>query len=239
VTAIVADHRDRESTLRAFERLNGLRTGTLVPDTDRSNRSLTWPEVESIRALNVRFRAEGLGNQLYNKVVRFGAVEYLKRRQPEDAEPRITTPAWASEQAAAISTEIVNGIRASGVRVVGELEALAPAPSAGQGTAAGATSRAGEPETGSVAVSVAADITATTAVGVVLATGLARGAKSVAGLETAWPDGPLDPDQRMPRPQVEPLELARLSTPLLAVVLVRRVAGGITTRIRLPWRRRG
>ena len=79
-------------------------------------------------------------------------------------------------------------------------------------------------------------IGATAALGIVLASGLARDAASVAGVEEAWPDGPLDRGTPPPRPRVEPLELARVSTPLLGLVLVRRLLGAAVSRLPLPRR---
>ena len=54
VTVVALDKHDHDFALRAFERLTGLRAGTLVSTPDVTNRSLTMPEVESIRAFNVR-----------------------------------------------------------------------------------------------------------------------------------------------------------------------------------------
>ena len=60
VTAIVVDDRDHQFVLRTFERLLGLRDGTLEAHRDLANRSLTLPEVEAVRAFNVAFKAEQL-----------------------------------------------------------------------------------------------------------------------------------------------------------------------------------
>jgi hypothetical protein len=235
LTAIVVDGADRDRVLRTLESMVGLRAGTLIPEPELSNRSLTLAEVETIRAFNAAFRAEGLGTQLHAKVMRFGAAELMKRRTPEPAEPRIQTPSWAVDRAAEVGREIVEGIRSSGVRVVGDLASLV-APSSR--AAGGAVRKA-------PAVSVAARraaeeawprIGATAALGIVLASGLARDASSVAGVEDAWPDGPLDRGALPPRPRVEPLELARVSTPLLGLVLVRRLVGAAASRLPLPRR---
>jgi hypothetical protein len=231
VTVIVGDERDHERQLRVFECLLGLREGTLVPEANLGNRSLTWPEVESLRAFNAAFRAEGLGTQLHTKVVRFGSAELLKQRTPAPGEPRIQTPAWALERAAAIQAEIVDGIAKSGVRVLGDLAALAGAPAFAGAPARAADASAAPPAAYDVDA-VWSDVGATMALGVVLASGLARGDASKAWQQIPWPDGPLPIGARPPRARVEPLELARVSTPLLGLILVRRLTGAAVGRLR-------
>lgn len=227
VTVVVGDERDHEHQLRVFEGLLGLRDGTLVPEANLGNRSLTWPEVESLRAFNAAFRTEGLGTQLHTKVVRFGSAELLKQRTPAAGEPRIHTPAWALERAAAIQREIVDGIAKSGADVIGNLGSLAAAGSP-------------QPETAVADYDIDAvwsDVGATMALGVVLASGLARGDASKAWKQIPWPDGPLPGGARPPRARVEPLELARVSTPLLGLILARRLTGAALARLR-PAKRR-
>jgi hypothetical protein len=137
---------------------------------------------------------------------------------------------------------MVDGLRGSGVRVVGDLEQLAePVPVAAPGAEEGAA--ASVADTASVADAarrtsdeVWAEIGARASVGIVLASGLARGAASRAGSEVAWPDGPIPAGPRLPPARVEPLELARLSTPLLGYVLVRRLIGSVVSRLPLPRR---
>ncbi|HUG29252.1 MAG TPA: hypothetical protein VMQ65_01890 [Candidatus Limnocylindria bacterium] len=224
VSVIVADEADRDRPLRLFESLTGLLDGTLVPENDLSNRSLRLPEIETVRAFNLAYRAEGLGTMLHTKVMRFGAAEHLKRRVPGANEPRIETPAWALERADAVAREIVDGIARSGVRVIGDLESLA-APTAAASTDGGITADAAW-----------ADIGAQTAMGIVLASGLARGSQAAAGADVAWPDGSVGRLEAPPRARVEPLELARISTPLLGLVLLRRLAAGLVSRVPLPRR---
>jgi hypothetical protein len=235
LTAIVVDGADRDRVLRVLESMVGLRGGTLVPEPDLSNRSLTFAEVETIRAFNVAFRSEGLGTQLHAKVMRFGAAELMKRRAPERDEPRIQTPAWAADRAAEVEREIVEGIKSSGVPVIGDLSSLTTSSQPTSTKAASAWSLK------TAAARRAADaawptIGATASLGIVLASGLARDASSVADVVEAWPDGPLDRGTPPPRPRVEPLELARVSTPLLGLVLVRRLLGAAASRLPLPRR---
>lgn len=228
VTAIVADESDRESLLRTFEAFVGLRAGTLVPEAELGNRSLTAAEVEIVRAFNLAFRAEGLGTQLHTKVMRFGAAEQLKRREPGPEEPRIETPAWALEKAGEVAREIRDGLRASGVRVVGDLESITATPTA----AAGAAKSTSEAAAAATPDDVWAEAGARASLGILLASGLARGAKSKAGSAVLWPDGAIDWGPPPPRARVEPLELARISTPLLGLVLLRRLVGSAVGRLR-------
>jgi hypothetical protein len=226
VIVLVGDERDHARQLRTFEELLGLRDGSLVPEPTLSNRSLTLPEVEALRAFNAAFRAEGLGTPLHTKVIRFGAAELLKQRTPPPGEPRIETPDWAIERATEVGREIIGGIDKLGVRVVGDLDALSIRPAR--------TARA----KGVVydADAASADIGATMALGVVLASGLARGSAPQSWKDIAWPDGPIPRGAPPPRARVEPLELARVSTPLLGLILVRRLIGAAAARVR-PVRR--
>jgi hypothetical protein len=125
VTVVVIDEADHEHVLRVFEAMLGIADRTLEAGRDAANRSMTLPEIEAVRAVNVRFRAAGLGNALYHRVMHFGAAAYLKWRMPPVDEPRIETPAWALERAAEVQREMDAAIGASGVRVVGDLDALA------------------------------------------------------------------------------------------------------------------
>ncbi len=124
VSVVVIDEGDHEHVLRVFEALLGLRANTLAAHEDAANRSMTLPEIEAVRAVNVRFRAAGLGNAIYHRVMHFGATAYMKWRVPPADEPRIETPAWALERATAIEREMATAIEASGVRVVGDLGRL-------------------------------------------------------------------------------------------------------------------
>ena len=126
LTAVVVDDRDHAFVLRAFERLLGLRAGTLELVQDRTNRSLTWNEAEAVRAFNAAFRRAGLDRGLHARVMRYGAAQHLKRLEPGADDVPIRLPAWAAERVEAAAAEIVAGIRASGVRVVGDLDLLTP-----------------------------------------------------------------------------------------------------------------
>ena len=130
VTAVVVDDRAHDVVFRAFEHLLGLREGTLVGVRDLANRSLTLPEAEAVRAFNVRFKAEGFPKALHARLMRFGAAQEMKQREPAADEPRVELPPQALDRVAAAARGIVAGIEASGVRVIGDLSILAEVPAA-------------------------------------------------------------------------------------------------------------
>jgi hypothetical protein len=173
VIAVVADDRDRTAVLRAFERLTGLAAGTLTLDPDRANRSLTSAEAELIRATNLALPTMGIDGAARLELVLFGAAANLRNRAPAADEPRIELPPWAARRAADVAREIVAGIRASAVGVVGDLDRLAT--SKGARTERRATARTAGP-TGEAAW---AEITAAGAMGVLVALGLARSSRAV------------------------------------------------------------
>ena len=120
---VVVDESDHAMVLRAFERLLALRPDTLGLHSDLTNRSLTVPEVESLRAFNRAVWQNNIPIDTSWRLIKAGPN--MKRRTPAKDEPRIRLPDWAAPRVAAIADEIVAGIEASGVQVVGELGTLA------------------------------------------------------------------------------------------------------------------
>ena len=215
VTVIARAEPDPQLVLRSLEQMTGLRAGTLVAGPELANRSLTLPEVEAVRAFNAEYRSQRLGRPLLNRVMHFGACQYLKRIEPDPAWPRIEMPQWALDRVALISREIVAGIAGSGVRVIGDLAALAEvAPSRLAGDR--------QPP-----VDVAPRIAARMAMGVLVASGLVR--------ERAQPDaGAAGPQlERGPTPVLqEPYDLYRVPTYVLAGTIVHRLRAGAVRRLR-------
>ena len=80
VTVVAIDARDHQIIYRTFEDLLALRRGTLRESGERIDRSMSMPEAEALRALNVAFRSAGLGRDLHGKVIVFGAAPYMKLR---------------------------------------------------------------------------------------------------------------------------------------------------------------
>ena len=212
VTVIALDETDREMVLRTFEQLTGLRTGTLTLQPEVTNRSMTMPEIEAVRAFNRVLRAEGLGSSMQSGIVHFGTAPYMRLRTPEPDEMKVETPQWALDRVATLAREMVDTIANIGVRVVGDLDTLAVvAPSRLEGEQ--------QPP-----VLVPPAVAASMAMGVVYASGLAGNA--VAG-----------PDRSGPRSSAariggEPADLVRVPTRALVTLLVRR--GLTSVRRRLP-----
>jgi hypothetical protein len=124
----VVDDRDHGVVMRAFEGLLGLRAGTLIVERDLMNRSLTMAEAEAVRAFNVAFKARGLPRDLHARTMRFGAAQLMKRRVPPPEERGVMLPGWAYPDVARIQQEIVAGVRASGIEVIGDIGILEDTP---------------------------------------------------------------------------------------------------------------
>ena len=169
VTVVVVDDRDHEQVLRAFEALLGLRPRTLELQSSLANRSLTVAEVEALRAFNEAYWAAKLGRPMHNDLVRLGAATHMKTRLPGPDEARIETPQWALDRAGEVAREMVAAIAASGVRVVGDLDRLTEVPVNGRGA-----------DARPVPVEAAPDVAASLSLGLVVAAGLARGARQAA-----------------------------------------------------------
>jgi hypothetical protein len=213
VTVVAVDDRDHAMVLRVFESLTGLRPGTLETPLDRTNRSLTLAEVDVIRVFNQQALDVEVDRPLLAKLMRYGASGYIKQREPDPSEARIETPQWALDRATEVAREMVARIAASGVRVVGDLEAMAVAPP--PATATGATP---EPV-------ITPEVAARTAVGVLVSAGLARGRAAVDGGTS--PD--LTPDEwERAREPATAGAVDRSSMRQMGAVLVRRgrVAAG-------------
>jgi hypothetical protein len=161
VTVIAVDDRDRGSVLRTFEQLLGLQAGTLEPQSDLENRSMTLPEIEAVRAFNRAFKARDLPKPLLSRVIHFGAARYMKRLEPDPDSPRLELPAWAIEPTGAIARQAVETIRSTGVRVTGDLAPLAEVPASTRAVDGGP-------------VTVPPRAAAALAMGVLLATGQGR-----------------------------------------------------------------
>lgn len=126
VTVVSLANAPRDFVLRTFERFTGLPEGTLVPDPGSENVSLSYPIAETVRRFNEGFfELDGATPDVQAAVIEFGAIRRL-REHPEllRADGRIEVPQWAADRAAALMQEMIDGVRASGVRVVGDLDAL-------------------------------------------------------------------------------------------------------------------
>ena len=104
----------------------GLAAGTLVAPEDLTNRSLTWPEVEALRAFNSSLIDTGLSLGTRRRLGHAGAAHYLKQFPADPAAAKVDVPAWARPIVEGIAEEIVDGLRSSPVRIVGDLSLLTP-----------------------------------------------------------------------------------------------------------------
>jgi hypothetical protein len=225
VTAVVLDESDHDHVLRVFERLLGLRSGTLEADDDVTNRSMMLPEIEALRAFNIAFHEAGLKNALYHRVMHFGGSAYMRQRPPAPDEARIEVPRWALDRAAEIAREMVDRIAASGVRVIGELERLTAAPR-GQ-------MEVSHPPRSCVPPAIAAAMVT----GIVVATGGARGSPRVN--EVARAGGPAAQGEIPPANggwTAEPPRLARFATYQLAGVVPMRLVSSLVRFLGRRWR---
>lgn len=126
VTVVSLGGAPRDFVLRTFEELTGLSEGTLVPDPKADNVSLSFALAETVRRFNERFgRLEGATADVQAALVEFGAIKQL-REHPEllRLDGRIEVPQWAADRAGVLMQEMIEGIRESGVRIVGDLAAL-------------------------------------------------------------------------------------------------------------------
>ncbi|MGH3425021.1 MAG: hypothetical protein ACRDO8_09845, partial [Nocardioidaceae bacterium] len=163
VTMVVVDETDREVNLRLFERFLGLPDGILQLVETRENRSLTFGEVEMLRAFNAEFRDLGWVNEAQPQYVRRGAIPSLKQRKPEPDEARIVTPQWALDRATEAAQEGIDAVRSLGVRVVGDLSALVRPPEPPATAVPDPATTMVEPATAALAVSGVIEIATTQA----------------------------------------------------------------------------
>jgi hypothetical protein len=203
VTVVALDDKDHGMVLRAFERLTGMREGTLAPIDDFANRSLTMPEVEALRAFNAELTSADVRVALQRRVSHAGAAHYLKQFPPTPGDPKVEVPGWARPQINAIAREMIDDLVGSGVRIVGNPEQLVPA------SPPGADDHVAGP------VHVTPEVAARMAMGVLQATGA-----------TSWEA------TGTPPPAVEPLLGATMSTIELEKALARRARNAVRSRWR-------
>jgi hypothetical protein len=211
VSAVVVDDRDHGAVMRAFERLLGLTPGTLVPEADRANRSLTLVEAEAVRGFNLAFSAEHLPRDLHARTMRFGAAQLMKTRVPPPGEQPVGLPAWSLPRIAEIQGQIVDYVRASGVNVIGDLEILTDA------TAPAATELAAD--------AIPLEVVGSMAMGLLTSTGAIRQASASRG----------------PFKFAEPVEVSRVPTYQLVGSIAgrawRATVGRVVGWIPIPGRR--
>ena len=125
LTVLVMEDLDRRALFRTFEQLLDLPTGTLELRMDlTSNRSLTAMEAQLLLDLNRQIALDMSWGD-YQRFVRRGLAHRLvEERTPGPEEPRLYTPPWALAGAAAMGVKTVSAIQESGLRVLGDVDAL-------------------------------------------------------------------------------------------------------------------
>ena len=126
VTVVVLDRSRPRFLLDTFERLLGVPAGTLAEQDlggFASNRGLTVLESELFRSFNQRVRPHGVGWDVFERVVRSGALARVMDLDEGGGE-RLAMPAWAAKRAAGLGRSYAETIAATGVRVVGDLATL-------------------------------------------------------------------------------------------------------------------
>jgi len=223
LSVVMVDEQNKSAIYQAFEALLSLRAGTLKPQNDTANRSMTAEEIELIRALNERFAEAGITRPLLYKMITRGTALYMKGRTAGPEEPKQATPSWAIKHADAIGWESAATIRALGVQVIGNLDALggltpkgesaAPIPPLASGSASdrAATDRR-----------VPEEVATQAAMGMLYASG------------AVLKDGSGRPGIDV---RVEPQVLQRVHTIDLLRVVAQRLLWSVTSRIRKITRR--
>jgi hypothetical protein len=103
-TLIVSDDTDRGLLPRTFEQLLGLPVGLLALDPDRSNRGLSWSEVELVRSLNKASRAARWPREVHAGFVKRRVVRTLQSLPRSELGARTPPlPAWAVDRVRELS----------------------------------------------------------------------------------------------------------------------------------------
>jgi hypothetical protein len=209
LSVVMVDEQNKSAIYQAFEALLKLRSGTLEPQNDTANRSMTAEEIELIRGLNEQFTEAGITRPLLYKMITRGTALYMKGRTAGPDEPKQKTPSWA--------------IRALGVQVIGNLDALGGATPQGDSAAQIPPLATAAVNASSAAARQVPEEVATRAVmGMLFASGAAREEGSGrSGIDV----------------RVEPQVLQRVHTIDLLRVVAQRLLWSVTSRIRKITRR--
>lgn len=164
MTVIVLDEVDRGHLFRSVESLLDLKVNTLIADDRLVNRSLTWEEAESIRAMYVLLQEKDLGALSDHVRFMISPSEIMKReRFPQTSETKISLPIELLDRVRDANQKMAKAIVASGVRIVGDIGVLAQSKDAGHSTI---------PTTPKT---IPTELAGWTAYGVIVSSGIARG----------------------------------------------------------------
>lgn len=125
VTVMILEDVDLSAQYVAFAQLLGIPSEVLVGRMGlTSNRSMTAAEAEVLRRLNAQVKPTMVWDDYVRLVRRGVALGLVEGREPAPDEPRLSTPDWALDAAAEQGSIAADAIAASGVRVLGDLQAL-------------------------------------------------------------------------------------------------------------------
>jgi hypothetical protein len=141
IRVVVIDETDKLLLPQTFEQLLDLPAGLLSARTPPlGNRSLSTPEAELFLATLGRVRDELRWSE-FSLFFRSGFARHLLRNRPvPPGEAAARLPAWAAAQAEHEADASIVRLRASGVRVIGDLENLRAVPQPGDNAAGGSVS---------------------------------------------------------------------------------------------------
>ena len=129
VTVVVVDKTAPTRLTDAFEAMLELPPGFLVDDSLgglQGNRAFSREEAELMRQVNLAVKGQPVDWQEYERLLREGGIaRLLGSRTPAPDEHRLQLPRWAADRATERGQRYAAEVAASGVRVVGDLEALA------------------------------------------------------------------------------------------------------------------
>jgi hypothetical protein len=125
VTVLVLEDVDRSANFVSFAQLLGVPPEILTSRMElTSNRSMTAAEAALLMTLNAEVKQQMQWEEYVRYVRRGVALGMVEGRVPTDSEQRLVTPDWALDAAAEAGRQSADAIAASGVRVVGDLDAL-------------------------------------------------------------------------------------------------------------------
>lgn len=125
LTVLILEDVDRSAVFTTFAQFLGVDPQVLTSRMDlTSNRSMTAAEAQFLMALNARVKKSMQWEEYVRYVRRGVALGMVEGRTPAADEPRLVTPDWALDAAAVSGNQSADAIAASGVRVVGSLDAL-------------------------------------------------------------------------------------------------------------------
>lgn len=125
VTVIITDKGDPQRLFSSFEQLLGLPPHFLEARGDgAANRSLSAPEAELFRRLNVVCQRDDAPFAEYAGAARQGALRRVLQEDLPRSDQKIRLPSWAIERTTEYGEAIAERLRQSKVTVVGDLAAL-------------------------------------------------------------------------------------------------------------------